>query len=340
MFFNKKNNGTDNSKTAESKFKKIMPKILSVVAAVTLWFYVVDSQTVIEEKEFSNIPVIIENLDESLNLEIVSGDDYSVDVVISGPVKELEKIKKENIVATVDISKMKKIGPDTFPISISFDDTYSGVEIIDKSISHATVRLDKSISKEFLIKADFSYGKIDNHYKYEEPVIKSDKTVTVTGPQSEVDRISYVKASVYTDEVKRSFDSKCSLKPVDEDGNPIESRYITLSKQTATINVAVDHIKLVKVAASFKKNENCEYKVTPSTVYIRGEASLVDGVSEVMTKDIAVFNKTVDAELILPDGIYLCDKEGNPAENLQVFIEETKANIETIAMVNSENDEQ
>ena len=97
MFFSKKNKNDKKLYGSD-----ILPKILSVIVAVILWFYVVDVQNTNEEKTIFNIPVAIENFEYASGLDIVSGKDYTIDVVVRGTKSNVNNVDQKSIYASVD----------------------------------------------------------------------------------------------------------------------------------------------------------------------------------------------------------------------------------------------
>ena len=62
----------------KNSVRTILPKVLSVVAAVILWFYVADIKSTDVEKVISGVNVEIINFDNTSGMDIVSGKDYVI----------------------------------------------------------------------------------------------------------------------------------------------------------------------------------------------------------------------------------------------------------------------
>ena len=103
------NNGSHNS---------IVPKILSVIAAVILWFYVIDVRTTTEETTFYGIPIVINNFSYTDGLDIVSGKDFTVDVEVRGKKSDLSQVTSQDIYASVNMSGIDYAGTHKMDVDI------------------------------------------------------------------------------------------------------------------------------------------------------------------------------------------------------------------------------
>ena len=58
---------------SKHKFRDWLPKILSVIAAIILWYYVIDVRTTTEEITVYAVPIAINNFSSMDGLDIISG---------------------------------------------------------------------------------------------------------------------------------------------------------------------------------------------------------------------------------------------------------------------------
>ena len=90
----RKNEIVTNIKELEKQLPKkrrlILPKIMSVLIAFILWFYVMAVESPVNEKTFRSIPITIEQTDSELSL--YSGYNTTVDITVSGKKSELNQI--------------------------------------------------------------------------------------------------------------------------------------------------------------------------------------------------------------------------------------------------------
>ena len=93
-------------------------KIFSLVLAILLWLFVINTEDPVITKSFSNIPVDMLNeqvLDE-LNRTYKITEGSTVSFTVKGKKTVLDKLKKSDFRATADVSSMSKVN--SIPIKI------------------------------------------------------------------------------------------------------------------------------------------------------------------------------------------------------------------------------
>ena len=85
-------------------------RLLSVVLALFLWFYVVAVENPYSERKITKIPIQFVNHEEleSRGLAIDYSDVQTMDVVISGSRSDVMKVRADEITATVDLTGYEK----------------------------------------------------------------------------------------------------------------------------------------------------------------------------------------------------------------------------------------
>ena len=91
------NDYADVSNNRNKKKSDLLVKVLSVLASVVLWFYVVGIESPYEEKVFHDIPITLTDLPENSSLSVISGYDTAVSVTISGRRSDLSRINATEI---------------------------------------------------------------------------------------------------------------------------------------------------------------------------------------------------------------------------------------------------
>lgn len=86
----------------KSKAGKIIAMIISLLLAVSIWLYVVETDDTLVEKEFNNVEVKIVNL--SADREIVADP---VTVILTGTKSKLVDIDEDDIIVEIDADKIE-----------------------------------------------------------------------------------------------------------------------------------------------------------------------------------------------------------------------------------------
>ena len=252
--------------------KDIFPKVFSVVAAILLWFYVVDIRTTIEEKVVSGIPVVIENFDTEANLDVISGREHTVEVTVSGIKNDIENISKDDISVTADMNGITTSGTYKLDLNVT---TPSGVTVISKSSSEISVTVDKTTSRHFPIEVKYRSTDIDaSVYEIGDPILSA-ASIQITGPQKIVDSIEKMLVTLNMDVIKDTIDSKgCTVVPIDAEGNVISSPYIRFNQTTVDVLIPVYKAADVEIIPIYSDELNFTISYTdfsPKIVTVKGK---------------------------------------------------------------------
>lgn len=266
MFNNKKKSKNNSDKKGSDLFAKFF----SVIAAIVLWFYVVDVQNTVEEKNVYNIPIVIENFKSIDDYKIVSGMDNAVDVVIRGTKTDISKIDAEDIYASVDMSEYTQAGDYKCSVRVSAP---QGVSVISRSISQITVSVDKTVSREFTIKPVLTSYTISDDYTLGTPELDNN-FVKVEGPEELINRIAYAEVRLASlGELKGDKTSRGEVVLIDVDGNTINSPYLAINGSYNKLYINVK-VPVTKVITSIKDSTDTK----PLNVTLESQkADLADG---------------------------------------------------------------
>ena len=309
------------SRKTRSTKKDIFPKILSILAAVILWFYVVDIRTTIEEKVISGVPVVIENFNSAANLDVISGREHTIEVTVSGIKNDIEKISQSDILVTADMNGIDTAG--TYKIDLNITSP-SGITVINKSSSEISVTVDKTTSRHFPIDVKYRSTDVDaSIYEIGDPILSA-SSIQISGPQKVVDSIEKMLVTLNMDVIKDTIDSKgCTVVPVDEHGNVVSSPYIKLNQTTVDVMIPVYKAADVEIIPVYSDELNYTISYSdfsPKFVTVKGKVEAVNSIDCIFTEVIDVENAhgVVNANLNLPDGITAFDKNGSPVHSVRI----------------------
>ena len=123
----------------KSKVTKVIALVISLLLAVAIWLYVVETDETIFEEEFV---VDVEILNADSAYEITAND---VTVVVKGTTSQLVDIDKSDIIVKVDMDSLEK------PISVGKVDVKAEVSVSNDS--SVTIKNPESITVTLDIKA-------------------------------------------------------------------------------------------------------------------------------------------------------------------------------------------
>ena len=293
----------------ESRNEKLIAKILCVLAAIILWFYVVMTDTTTDEKVFSGISVDIrgrDRIEDTLGLTIISGYDLTVDVTVKGPRADINRLTVDDVKAYIDMKTIDGAGEYTLPIRTSLP---NGITAGSLSANYMTVYVDKrttisvpvKIVTSQVIEADFTMGT-------PEPSIE---TVNVSGPEEVLRTIDHAEASFDLGRVSKTLISTGKLTLVDANGNEINDPYVRLQTSEVTVRFPVyiyrDFDLKVDTKYGYYDSTNSRITISPASIQVRGDPDVISSMDSISLGQIdekkITGDETKAMAIMLPDGV-------------------------------------
>lgn len=183
-----------------------------------------------QEETIKNVPV--NSYFDTENF-VVSGVPESVDVTISGPKSIVQTtVSLKNFEVFVDLTDAK-IGTQTVKLEVK-----NLSDKLDVTIKPATakVTLQERITKEFKVEAEFNQNLLDDGYTALEPVVEPN-TVEITGAKGDVEKISYVKATVDVNgNVEETITKNAKVLAFDQQLNKLN---VTIKPETVKVTIPI-----------------------------------------------------------------------------------------------------
>ncbi len=328
----------------QNRRENVIAKILCVLAAIVLWFYVVATDTVTDERTFSGVSVTLRNLDaieDALGLSVISGYNATVDITVGGTKSELGRITAEDIKAYVDLKTIASAGEYSLEVNTSLP---SGITVSSMSVNYINVYVDKRTTISVPVKALETHT-MESNYTLGAPVLSFD-TVNVSGPAEELDEIDHARVMLDLGRVTKSMSSTGTLELVDKSGAVISNPYVRL--QTTEVNVfyPVYTYKEVPLIVSYKYNyynaSNVSVTVMPSTILVKGEPDTLDKLDSITLTQLDEKKITGDTTqtvtIQLPDGIESGDDISTASVQITHKGTETRSLVVTNLSISNPND--
>ncbi len=294
----------------------VAARIIALLFAFILWFYVSSFDTTMSEETFRQIPVVIQNKGP---YSVLSGSGSTVDVIVEGSKNIINSIDTDDFYAYVDVSDVAEAGKYSFDITV---ESPNGVSIISKSADKLSVYMDNTTSMSVPVKLKLTDYMIDDGFELgESNATYSLSEITVTGPYNVIKNIESAQLSAALGHITSSVTYKGSLELIDEQGETVNNSYIKMNTSEVTVYIPLYEYKKVPLTVDYKygyyTETNSEIKVEPSEITIKGETDKI--------KDINSINlTTIDEKSVLGDGQYVCNinlPEGiTSAENFETAV--------------------
>ncbi|MEK7248715.1 MAG: CdaR family protein, partial [Chloroflexota bacterium] len=301
---------------------------VSVVLAFGIWIVVIEAdnptRTRVVPEDISVEPI---NVPASVAVvEPIGGPDLHLRVRVAVSDDEFDGLTKADFQATVDLEGYA-VGVYDIPVKVRALTSRGGLRVESLTQETVTVILATLSSKEVSVKAEVE-GELISGYTMSTPELE-DTSVIVSGPQSEVDKVTQVTATIDVEGQSDSVDQAVRLVARDSQGTLVPG--VELNPNLTNIHIEVEQQKFSRsmaVSATVTGAPADGYNVvsvsvSPPTVTIRGGEAFIAGTASVPTKplniDSATDNVVKTVSLDLPTGAEVTG--GVPVVTVTVKIE-------------------
>ncbi len=289
--------------------------VLSFVISLVTWIIMSFNADIGTERVITDIPISVSLSEEATQagLQIFSGVGEKCSVTISGNRATIGLVNNQDITVTAQTANtINTVGNFSLSLSPSKANISDDFTITSQpSPSVINVYVDYFMSKNFTIEDEVVYEVKENYYGVS---TLSNKTVTITGPQTYVSKIDKAVVSGSIDG-SLSSDSSINLpiKLYDSMGDEVPDNLLTLSVQTVDVDVSVLPEKTVSVIPAYKNKPsgllmNSDYiNIDPNSILVAGEEEIVKNLTNV-TLDAIDFSNLSNVVQVLSVNIIMPDK--------------------------------
>lgn len=290
---------------SKASSKNLAPKIISIIFALVLWIYVIDTINPEESRPIPNVTVKLVNMEEldRHQLAIKEHDDLRVKVKLTGRRDEIYKIAPEQVQVRADL---KGYGPgiNNIPLEVIAPNNLD----VDVSPRFITIELENIIRKEKDIKI-VTRGKPKDNFLPGDLKYTPRKT-EIVGPESHVNSVDYVVARLDLTDVSENFAVSLPLQAVNNKGEEITN--VDLATSYINVSLSVDSLKTLPIKPDLQVTMEAGYiltnvEINPKELALRGQEEAFDDIEEVLTEAIKIDNlngnRRVNVKLNLPEGI-------------------------------------
>lgn len=309
-------------------------KILALISAFVLWMVVVNVDDPIISRTYSGINVEVVNGDaitaEGKTFEIIDGSD-SISVTVSAKRSIIEQMSTEYIKATADMTDITFL--DTVPIEVRAVRFADRIETISARNKNLKVTVEDLSRKQLVINV-VANGNVDPNNVLG-AVTPDVNVLTVSGPASQVSKITTARAEINVDGMQRDLSTTAPVILYDANGYVVDEPMIDSSVSEVHINAQVLETKEIDIltvvsgiaAEGYGATGGVDYD--PATIKVAGRGSIYNNLMHVVIPEGvvsvngAVENvvQTVDIAKYLPEGIKLADADFDGMVNVTAYVE-------------------
>lgn len=311
--------------------------VISIVAAIVIWAYVVIAVNPVKDTIIRNVPVKLTNVDtlQDRGLTVTSDEEYTVDVTIKGARSEITQVTADDIEATADLFGYPK-GNHDIKVLVTTPDNVTREDVKPDSVN---VSIDEYVSVSKPVKVGFD-GEFKNNT---EPGFVSvlPEELEVAGAKSVVEKVSYVEALVDSEDVEDEEQTiEVEPRPVNEEGEIVDG--LQMSQESIAVDCTLCYVKTVPLEVPVKGKVDSSLEVTeqtaPDTVTIKGIKEQIDKITKIKarTVDISDISETTEIplEISLPDQVELAES----SSDINLVVEISGVSVKDMTFNSSEID--
>ena len=319
-------------KARKSLFDHMGLKILSIILAVFFWVLIMNLDDFSTTKTIRDIPVTELNGDAIEDLgkvySVTSGK--TVDIIVKGPRSIVDQLTVSDFEAEADLSELSITNSVQINVSLK-DSKNSGSIEINYVNNTMNLTIEDIITKELPVKAvitgEPAEGFALGQYKV------TPNIVTLSGPQSQIERITEVRAPMDISGIYTTFAKTIPLVAMDAYGESMTDKSIEMSSESVEAAVEICPAKMIPIKITTTGAPARGYSISsisfnPQVVAVAGPEGKIDSLHAVyvnVSVDEASENveKNVNIAEFLQEGYYLAEQDQEVAVNILIEKEQT-----------------
>ncbi len=327
--------------------KNLGLKIISVLGAFFLWLVVVNVDDPIISKTYTGIPVEILNeevlTDQGKCYEVLN-DSANINVVVTAHRSVLDGMSRDYIKATADLKMLTAL--DTVPIEVRSIRYSDRIESVSTRETGVKLSIESLIKKEVAVSVGYEGEPAEGYILA--GVENALSTISVSGPESVVSRVSTVMAVADISGINSDFTVTEPLYPYDANNEQINDDRIILSRTVTEVNYLIYATKTIPISSGYSGNPSAGFGANgvvitePSSVLIAGCGENFDDMEviyvspdqvsiEGATSDVTV---AVNISDYLPSDVIFADSTFDPEIRVKVGIEANQHKVIDVPLSN------
>jgi YbbR domain-containing protein len=286
--------------------------VASLVLATLLWGWVSLITDPEVTRSFSDLPLQYEPLGGDL---LIVTELPTIDVRLTGPESVIDDISRDEIVVSIPTDQIDK--PDDYRLTVRID-TPDGVRKRQASPAQIPLTVERSVAETFPLHYLLEELPPDDPRQVGAFQPAEESAVTVSGPESVVERVEEVVLRIEIGSRTRDFESEFTPAALDANGNDVPEVTIAPSQIRGTVPISqrgqpvAVFTRLQGVPA--EGYEVVDRTIVPATVRVDGPQEVLDRLLTISTEPVDIsgrtetFNQQVALDLsTLPPGVTVID---------------------------------
>lgn len=321
--------------------KEIVAALISVVFAIFLWSYVMGATNPTIRREYRNVPVELVNEEtlQSNDMVVVEPKEPVINVTLSGPRNEINKVRANDIIVQVDLARFTS-QTQSMPITVQAPrDTI----VYHQSQNSMVFKFEKIIDKEIPVVVETLNALPSNHIMLMGTEVKPNR-VSIHGPSSIVNQIKNAKAQINLQTIEDDTSINVPITLVNAEDQQVTG--VELSQKEVSVGVSINSVKEVPIKLNTVGEPEDGIQIegptlNQNTVSITGDNEILNDITQIDMNpiDLSTIHETanVNVELRLPQNVFLTDPNKQIIANIKVLSDKSRTfnvNPEDITTIN------
>ena len=324
---------TKNPKT-NNTISKIIWAVISLLASLSIWTYVVSTENSVVTQIFRGVPVEFvgeETIRNTRNLIITDLDTSNVRVEIRGPRRIVDSMDSEDLVAQIDVSKLSRSAYASMKYKIVYPEGVDTRNLAEVGYSPETVNFMVSTLNTISVPVRGGYeGALAEGYTAESPVFDP-ATISVTGPDTYLKDVSYAWVGFGVGQtVSSTYMDEAPFTLMNADGKAVSTEYLSTSQDTIMATLPILQVKDIPLSVELIEGSgattaNTVVTISPDRITLAGDSAILDGMNRIIlsTIDLTDFRTSFSETYTIPFDNSLRNISG---------VTEAKVNVEVVGL--------
>lgn len=282
---------------------------ISLLVSFLLWVYITSTEETIQQQTYTGIPVVFtgeDSIRETRGLIVSDVDTSSVEVKITGNRRSLSQFSRNDLQATIDVSKLTQVGEMRWVYNLTFP---SGVDTSGLTYEYypetINFTVEKEASKTVPVKGSFSGSFQEGYVANSDAMVFQPSTVTIYGTEAELAKIDHVSVTLNGEKINSTITQNIPYQFMDERGQEIQLSHVRSDVESIVTTLTVNTIKELPLSLNIlytggATRENCEVEISPKSVTLSGDADELGTMTKLQIGTIDLSDYAEDTELTIP----------------------------------------
>ena len=329
--------GEKKQQKKESTLTTVAYMVFSLLCSLLIWVYVTESVGGETTQSFPGVMVVFEgetNMRDSRGLIISERDTTSARVTLAGNRRTIAALDSADLRVVVDLSDITSPGNYSLAPKVEFPRKTDTGNITQATTNPEVISfyVDKLSVNPVPVVGVFNGSAAEGYSA--DPLEFDTETIRVYGPEKIISQVDRALVEVSRTDVDKTVTFEASYTLLDAEGNRVESDEITVDRDTVTVTLPINAVKVVSLTVDLipgagATRDNVKWSVEPETITLTGDAETLEGVNSISIAKIDLA-KVSDAltetyKIVLPNDTESTDgiKEATLTLELQGLAKKT-----------------